>query len=183
MKDLIIKMPRVTLVTRPIIFFCLVISIISCSALKTEGTEISDDGYKLINDFYTESRIPLYYKTVESPSWDQLIVYDSIFDKVSYPVKISDQDLKEILSKDDLIQIRSEIQHSSPVKIYPNFVKSLSLSRKKGNSIIISKPIILDSVALLRQIGELSVPIYIFKKNSKNAWEIQYTFYQKLILE
>ena len=123
----------------------------------------------------------IYYKTEEEPAYEQLFVYDSIFPRVTIPTTISDEELKTILSEDDLRIIRSRIKKSRPTILNEDKLKNIRVKRRHmGRTNFISRPIILDDVAIFRRIGELEVPIHVLiKENDK--WEVKYTFYQKLV--
>ncbi len=75
---------------------------LSCSGTKDLGSGIDQEGYDGINALYSENELPIYYKTIEQPSWAQLISYDSIFSRSSYPIRIADEQLKTHLNQKDL---------------------------------------------------------------------------------
>lgn len=158
-------------------------SLSSCASLKNDVSELPQEAYDVLNDFYegTHPDMWIYYKTEEEPAYEQLFVYDSIFPRVTIPTTISDEELKTILSEDDLRIIRSRIKKSRPTILNEDELKNIRVKRRHmGRTNFISRPIILDDVAIFRRIGELEVPIHILiKENDK--WEVKYTFYQKLV--
>ncbi|HSI70198.1 MAG TPA: hypothetical protein VK941_08190 [Gillisia sp.] len=158
--------------------------------------EISDEEYEVINSVLSADSnniIYIYNKVYFDKGWANYFEpgnFESITSKVGVPVIISDIELDEILTEEVLYSIHSSIYSSKPVKLSKDKLnKSIKLTDsfdaprdlKRGVQRI-SKPIIIDEIAIIRKIGFLEAPIYILRKENE-AWKITYTFYDWLILE
>lgn len=158
----------------------------SCASQKAEEPQPkAEEWYDVLNDYYSDvnTHNQIFYKTVEEPAWEQLFVYDSIFQRTNHPSSISDESLGALVTAADLDSIRARIRESGRVVLDKEQITSLELTRKRNDrSIEISKPIVLGEVAVLRQLGDDAIPIFfLFKEGDK--WKVRYTFYQKLELE
>lgn len=185
MKDLIKVLRKALLVTKQMLASIILLTcFLSCSGSKSIDSGIDPEGYDVINDLWGTSKRPIYYKTVEEPSWDHIMSYDSIFKRTTGPIKITDEELKNRLSHEDLNQIKLKIRSSRTTLLDPDLISVNSLSRKRSKSIVLSSPVIIGNIALLRIIGEEEIPIFILEKDKETGtWVIQYMFFQKLVLE
>jgi len=175
------RIPRLTYTGIGLFMFFLILN--SCKSVQLKSS-LSDEQYKVLNDFFDRSEgYTYYYKTVESPPWEQLFNnYDSIFQRAWAPTKITDEELFSLLSEKDLKTIRAQIKKNSPVVLNQDKLVNLDLTKRKKKSLAISSPIILEDLAIIRRIGDSEVPIFILSKNENGKWEYQFAFYQKLIL-
>ncbi len=158
----------------------------SCASQRAEGTQsVGEEWYDVLNDYYRDvnDHNRIYYKTAEEPAWEQLFVYDSIFERTNHPSSISDESLRALVTAADLDTIRARIRESERVVLDKEQMTSLELTRTRNDrSIEISKPIVVGKVAVLRQLGDDAIPIFFLFKEG-DQWKVKYTFYQKLDLE
>jgi hypothetical protein len=112
---------------------------------------------------------------------------------VGIPTTISDEELKKLLPKDVLRKFYNGIYDLqsckiSKTKIKPkisniHLVKSFDTRKDfKKDVIRISKPIIVNNLAIFRIISPNEAPIF-FLKRENNEWKVIYVSYEWLILE
>lgn len=157
--------------------------------------KLSKSEYFLINDFFSGQRIDgtdvtIYYKTHIDKEWIKYFEksnLEMITKNVGIPVTISDKELGSVLTKEILTKISHAILISKPIKLDKSYLNNnvkLKRSRKnkKMHVLRISKPIIIDNLAVFSKMSDDEIPIYIMKK-LENKWQIIYTFYDRLVLE
>lgn len=175
-----------------------IIIILGCPVLsQAQNTEeISFEEYEVINTVFPEDLEKsnyIYHRVYYDKGWASFFEpenFKNITSRVGIPVKITDEELRDILSDEVLKSINNCIMTLKPLKLNQDKLnKSISISNsfdepgdlKKGVQRI-SKPIIIGDIAVFRKIGFSEAPIYILKKENE-IWNIIYTFYDWLILE
>ena len=157
----------------------------SCASRQNTQTEAEHEvWYDVLNDYYRDinDQNRIYYKTMVEPAWEQLLVYDSIFEGVHHPSSITEDSFRALVTQTDLDSIRSRIGESEREVLDPEKLTSMAITRNRdGRAIEISRPIVFKDVAVFRQLGDDAVPIFfLFKEQDK--WKLRYTFYQQLNL-
>ncbi len=157
----------------------------SCASKQNTQTEAEHEAwYDVLNDYYRDvnDQNRIYYKTMVEPAWEQLLVYDSIFEGVHHPSSITEESFRAMVTQADLDSIRSRIGESEREVLDPEKLTSMAVSRNRDDRAIeISRPIVFKDVAVFRQLGDDAVPIFfLFKEQDK--WKLRYTFYQQLNL-
>lgn len=153
--------------------------LISCATQKSGENDLEAEEYAVINDFYKRSHLPLYHKAASWIPEADLFKYDTILNRQSFPEAVPDSILKALLDPVSL----SEIQQKSDTLEERHFRDSrldhIALSRKSKRSIVISRPVVVDSLAVIIQFGETNTPIFILKKATDGHWGLRYTFFQE----
>lgn len=195
MKDIIRPEQRVIPVLK-YLFLLLVFLQGAYSSLAQKAEKISFEEYEVINAVLSENpnkTIYIYDRLIYDKGWADYFDpenFENLTSKVGIPVKITDSELRYILTDEVLKSINNSIMTLKPLKLHQdNLNKSISISNtfdepgdlKKGVQRI-SKPIIIGDIAVFRKIGFSEAPIYILKKENE-IWNIIYTFYDWLILE
>lgn len=171
-------------------------------AQNSSFEEISDAEYEVINDFFDRGNdeinetVYIYYKTYSDKGWSIYFTYEDlnlITGNVGIPTTISDEELKKLLPKDVLRKFYNGIYalqscKISKTKIKPKIrnirlVKSFDTRKDfKKDVIRISKPIIVNDLAIFRIIHPNYAPIFILKRED-NEWKVIYAAYEWLIIE
>jgi hypothetical protein len=199
MKDMVTVMQKARNVISVIL-----INLFTCVILAQNSSfeEISDAEYEVINDFFDRGNdeinetVYIYYKTYSDKGWSIYFTYEDlnlITGNVGIPTAISDEELKKLLPKDVLRKFYNGIYDLqsckiSKTKIKPkisniHLVKSFDTRKDfKKDVIRISKPIIVNDLAIFRVIRPNEAPIF-FLKRENNEWKVIYASYEWLILE
>ncbi|WP_350285663.1 hypothetical protein [uncultured Croceitalea sp.] len=179
-----------------LVYILFAICVCHCSlAQKENNSKISRQEYKVLNDFFSNlnqgSKTRIYCKTFFDKGWVRYFNESGmtlIESEIGTPTTISFESLDSMLTKKRLSKIASQISISRPIKINQKKLnESIELVDKYDeegylNVRRISRPIILDDLAIFRMLSFDEAPIFIMKKEKDN-WEVVYTFYDWLILE
>lgn len=159
--------------------FTITVLVSSCATQQPRETEIIPEEYQVINDFFERSHRPLYHHTVNSDLSPTFSDYDSIALRKRYPERTRDYVLENLLRPETLQQIQEKSEENGELYFEEEYLNHVQLTRKKRNSLAISRPIVLDSIAIIRQIGATNNPVFVLKKESDGHWGLRYTFFEK----
>lgn len=193
MRDIIVRVLKVQNVIKIVTFISSIIT--TASAQQGNHSFITEEEYKIINaifTFHSKEKILVYKDTYFDKGW---VLYFNpqnfplITERVGIPTIISDAELKELLTDNVLSEIRNNIYAMKPISLdKKNLMKSIKLVNfcngslgVKKDVVRISKPIIINNIAVFRRIGANEAPIFILRKYN-DTWKIVYTFYDWLIL-
>ncbi|MDM9630491.1 hypothetical protein [Robiginitalea aurantiaca] len=157
-----------------------VLLMLSCASGQPDDPTLSPEEYAVVNDFYERSHLPLYHKTVNTSLPTSLSDYDSIYVRKRYPERSSDLVLNTLLPPETLQQVQEKLEESEELRFREEYLRHIELSSKKSGSVTISRPIVLDSIAIIRQIGITNDPVFILKKDSDGHWELRFTFFEDI---
>lgn len=151
----------------------------SCAAQQGQEAEITPEEYQVINDFFKRAHLPLYHRTVNSALSPTFSDYDSIALRKSYPQRTRDYVLENLLRPETLRQIQEKSDQDGELYFEEQYLRHIEVSGEKRNSLAISRPIVLDSIAIIRQIGVTNNPVFVLKKDPDGHWDLRYTFFEK----
>ena len=151
----------------------------SCASQQQQEAGITPEEYQLINDFFQRAHLPLYHRTVNSALSPTFSDYDSIALRKRYPERTRDYVLEKLLRSETLRQIQEKSEQDGELYLDGQYLSHIQVSRKKRNSLTISRPIVLDSIAIIRQIGITNNPVFVLKKDPDGHWGLRYTFFEK----
>jgi len=192
MKDMMNQVLSVSHVISVIIVLCMGLNSFS---QYEENDIISDQEYEIINLFNAPdkgNKIFVYRRTYFDKGWKQYFVkskMDRIYARVGIPTVVSNDALDSILTEELLEEIRFRITMSKPlelnknklnkgVKLVASFDKKSDLQKGVGR---ISEPIIINDIAVYRDLSYMEAPIFILQRK-EGKWEIIYTFNDWLIM-
>lgn len=193
MKDMANQQQKGLYVIRLIITF---ISTINIYGQNNTDDFLSIEDYDLINSVITDDidhKVVIYEKTFFDK--DLIIFFDEndlnlITKKVGIPVTISDDELRNILTDEVRNQIISKIVLSKPLKLDAKKLNEIVVLSKRYDTSIklannvyrITKPIIIDDIAIFRRVKKNESSVHILKRED-NKWVIKYTFNSWQILQ
>ena len=151
----------------------------SCASQQQQEAGITPEEYQVIDDFFQRAHLPLYHRTVSSDLSPTFSDYDSIALRKRYPERTRDYVLENLLKPETLRQIQEKSEQDGELYLDGQYLSHIQVSRKKRNSLTISRPIVLDSIAIIRQIGVTNNPVFILKKDPDGHWDLRYTFFEK----
>ena len=151
----------------------------SCASQQRQEAGITPEEYQVINDFFQRAHLPLYHRTVNSDLSPTFSDYDSIALRKRYPERTRDYVLENLLKPETLRQIQEKSEQDGELYLDEQYLSHIQVSRKKRNSLAISRPIVLDSIAIIRQIGVTNNPVFVLKKDPDGHWDLRYTFFEK----
>ena len=158
----------------------LAILVLSCASRQSVEEEgITPEEYQVMNDFFGRAHRPLYHRTVNSALSSTFSDYDSVSLRKRYPERTRENVLKNVLPVETLREIQEKYKASEELYFEEQYLSHIRLSRKKRNTLAISRPIVLDSIAIIRQIGDTHNPVFVLKKESDGHWGLRYTFFEK----
>jgi len=140
---------------------------------------MTPEEYRVINDFFQRAHLPLYHRTVNSALSLTFSDYDSIAGRKRYPQRTRDYVLENLLKAETLQEIQEKSEQSGELYFEEEYLNHVQLTRKKRNSLTISRPIVLDSIAIIRQIGVTNNPVFVLKKDPGGHWGLRYIFFEK----
>lgn len=153
--------------------------LVSCaSQQQQQQTEITPEEYEVINEFFGRVHRPLYHRTINSELSPTFLHYDSIALRKRYPQRTRDYVLENLLRPETLQQIQEKSGQKGELYFEEQYLNHIQLTRKKRNSLTISRPIVLDSIAIIRQIGVANNPVFVLKKEPDGHWDLRYTFFE-----
>ena len=161
------------------LLFAIGVLLASCASQQQQETAITPEEYQVINDFYQRAHLPLYHHTVNSELSSTFSDYDSIALRKRYPERTRDYVLENLLRPETLQQIQEKSEENGELYLEEEYLNHVQLTRKKRNSLAISRPIVLDSIAIIRQIGVTNNPVFVLKKDPEGHWDLRYTFFEK----
>ena len=173
---------KVFQITRSIevsLVFTITVLVSSCATQEPRETEIIPEEYQVINDFFQRAHRPLYHHTVNSALSPTFSDYDSIAMRKRFPERTRDNVLENLLSPEKLQQIQEKSDQAGELYFEEQHLRHIQLSGKKRKSLAISRPIVLDSIAIIRQIGVTNNPVFVLKKDPDGHWGLRYTFFEK----
>lgn len=153
--------------------------LVSCTTQKSGANDLNTEEYAVINDFYKRAHLPLYHKAASWLPGEDLFEYDSILNRPGFPEAVPDSVLKGLINPASLSEIRQKTDTLQELYFRDSLLNHLALSRKSKRSIVISRPVVVDSLAVIRQFGETNTPIFILKKGTDGHWGLRYTFFQE----
>lgn len=157
-----------------------------------EGLSISSEEYEVLNAYYKDenSILKIYHKTQFDKGWS-IYFYEN--DNINFITKnrglgsyITNEELARLFSQEKCTYISSKIMSLKPIKLNQkkitgaNLVKSFD-NPNDDNVIRISKPIIIDDLAVFRATESLCSNINVLQRKN-NRWEHIYTINEWLIL-
>jgi hypothetical protein len=151
----------------------------SCASQQGQEAEITPEEYQVINDFFQRAHRPLYHRTIHSDLSSTFSDYDSIALRKRYPQRTRDYVLENLLKPETLRQIQEKSEQDGELYFEEQYLNHIQLTGKKRNSLIISRPIVLDSIAIIRQTGATNKPVFVLKKEPDGHWDLRYTFFDK----
>lgn len=161
------------------LLFAIGVLLASCASQQQQETGITPEEYQVINDFYQRAHLPLYHHTVNSELSSTFSDYDSIALRKRYPERTRDYVLENLLKPETLEQIQEKSEQAGELYIEEQYLSHIQVSRKKRKSLAISRPIVLDSIAIIRQMGITNNPVFVLKKDPDGHWGLRYTFFEK----
>ncbi len=191
MKDLTAVVPWAKNVIRSI---SLLLLICSCSATKNQSkNDLSKDEYDVINAEYNllEKPMPLYHKTSNDNDWDNYINIDTMLNERCLPIfdVLSKKELEDLFPEPLIAKFKNEVKRLKSYKLQETRLKkeiALVKSLEKAKFQKISKPIIIDNIAILqisfgKRKREDEIKIHILEKID-GKWAQRYTYCERLIL-
>ncbi|MFS4418776.1 hypothetical protein [Maribacter sp. 2307ULW6-5] len=173
-----------------IVFLTLVFNF---GSVNSQCDKLSKDEYKVINDYYSKLKvdIPLYHRTYFDKAWVRYFENtENIFGAArGIPTTITDGELRVLL--DDISdQIATEIIIGWPCDLKQSelthklkIVESFDSKDDIKNGVRrISKPIIVDDIAVIKLVQRSSISIHILQKQNR-IWEPVYSFNEWFIIE
>ena len=153
---------------------------------------LSIEEYEVINAYYTNENqiLKVYYKTQFDKGWSTYFNENDNLDLITknrgLGTNVTDEELAKILSYEKRMNISSEIMNLKPIKLIQKKIKGITLVKSFDNPydknvVRISKPIIIDDLAVFRSTESLGSSINIMQRKS-NKWELIYTICEWLIL-
>ncbi len=170
----------ITLILLPCIFLT---SCKSFSQKKLNETILNDEEYRVINNLFTNesTNVKLYYLTDFSKTWSYLMSSTQLDNLLGPPCNNGEKVIKweDIFSESDFKKIKDEIITSKPVylnsdKLDSSFilVDNLLNSDETYNAVsIISKPIIIRDLAIVKR-SSLNGDVIIIAKKNIDKWEV-----------
>ncbi|MGB5316347.1 MAG: hypothetical protein WBN56_10120 [Robiginitalea sp.] len=173
---------KVIQITRRIevsLVFAITVLVSSCATQQHREPEITPEEYEVINDFFERAHRPLYHHTVNSDLSPTFSDYDSIALRKRYPERTRDHVLENLLRPETLQEIQEKSDQGEELYFQGQYLRHIQVTGKKRNALTISRPIVLDSIAIIRQMGDNNNPVFILKKESDGHWGLRYTFFEK----
>ncbi len=156
-----------------------VLAVLSCAPTKPNEPTLTPEEYSVLNDFYQRAHRPLFHKTVGSSLPGTFSDPDSMRSRKRYPGLASDQLLQSLIPPAALREIQQRLEDTEELYFDPELLEHIRLTHKKPGALTISRPIVLDSIAVIRQIGVTNDPVFILKKDPAGHWGLQYTFFEE----
>ena len=158
--------------------FAIGVLLAACASQQGPEGELTLEEYQVINDFFQRAHRPLYHHTIDSDLNPTFLHYDSIALRKRYPQRTRDYVLENLLRPETLLQIQEKSGEKGELYFEEEYLNHIQLTRKKRNSLTISRPIVLDSIAIIRQIGVANNPVFVLKKEPDGHWDLRYTFFE-----
>lgn len=159
--------------------FAIGVLLAACASQQGPEGELTPEEYQVINDFFQRAHRPLYHRTINSDLSPTFSDYDSIALRKRYPERTRDYVLEHLLRPETLRQIQEKSEQNGDIYFEEQYLNHVQLTRKKRNSLTISRPIVLDSIAIIRQTGVTNNPVFVLKKDPDGHWDLRYTFFEK----
>ena len=156
-----------------------VLAVLSCASTKPDRPALTPEEYSVLNDFYQRAHRPLYHKTVSSSLPGTFSDPDSILSRKRYPGLASDQLLQTLVPPAALREIQLRLEDTEELYFDAELLKHIRLTHKKPGALTVSRPIVLDSIAVIRQIGVTNDPVFTLKKDPTGYWGLLYTFFEE----
>ena len=155
--------------------FAIGVLLASCASRQGQEGELTPEEYQVINDFFQRAHRPLYHRTINSDLSPTFSDYDSIAQRKRYPERTRDYVLEHLLRPETLRQIQEKSEQNREIYFEEQYLSHVQLTRKKRNSLTISRPIVLDSIAIILKTGVTKKPVFIHKKDPEGNTDLRYT--------
>jgi hypothetical protein len=156
-----------------------VLAMLSCASKKTAGPSLAAEEYAVLNDFYQRAHLPLYHKTVSNASPGTFADLDSILSRKPYPALAGADQLKNLISPGALEELQEKLGEPEGLYFDRAQLQHIQLTGKKSRALVLSRPVVLDSIAVIRQIGITNNPVFVLKKEADGHWGLRYTFFEE----